>query len=78
MQSPGEWLEASGLLGIIALISFLITPLFSDKLNRQFMLGARNQAFLTEYLAGMATAKTKGDQLCNFLESSCYVAHALN
>ncbi|MBP6700778.1 MAG: peptidase domain-containing ABC transporter [Halioglobus sp.] len=51
-------LIAVGLLGVIALISFLITPLFRDKLNRQFMLGARNQAFLTEYLAGMATVKS--------------------
>jgi subfamily B ATP-binding cassette protein HlyB/CyaB len=51
-------LIAVGLLGLIALISFLITPLFRDKLNRQFMLGARNQAFLTEYLAGMATVKS--------------------
>ena len=51
-------LIAVGLLGVIALISFLVTPLFRDKLNRQFMLGARNQAFLTEYLAGMATVKS--------------------
>jgi subfamily B ATP-binding cassette protein HlyB/CyaB len=51
-------LIAVGLLGLIALISFLVTPLFRDKLNRQFMLGARNQAFLTEYLAGMATVKS--------------------
>ena len=51
-------LIAVGLLGLIALISFLITPVFRDKLNRQFMLGARNQAFLTEYLAGMATVKS--------------------
>ena len=51
-------LIAVGLLSVIALISFLITPLFRDKLNRQFMLGARNQAFLTEYLAGMATVKS--------------------
>ena len=51
-------LIAVGLLGVIALVSFLITPLFRDKLNRQFMLGARNQAFLTEYLAGMATVKS--------------------
>jgi subfamily B ATP-binding cassette protein HlyB/CyaB len=42
MQTPGEWLEASGLLGLIALISFLVTPLFRDKFIRQLMLGARN------------------------------------
>jgi len=45
-------------LAAIALISFLVAPLFRDKLNQQFMLGARNQAFLTEYVAGMATVKS--------------------
>jgi ATP-binding cassette, subfamily B, bacterial HlyB/CyaB len=51
-------LIAVGLLGLIALISFFIAPVFRDKLNRQFMLGARNQAFLTEYVSGMATVKS--------------------
>ena len=51
-------LIAVGLLGVIALMSFLVAPVFRDKLNRQFMLGARNQAFLTEYIAGMATVKS--------------------
>ncbi|MCK6406954.1 MAG: peptidase domain-containing ABC transporter [Rhodocyclaceae bacterium] len=51
-------LIAVGLLGAIALISFLVAPLFREKLNQQFMLGARNQAFLTEYVSGMATVKS--------------------
>lgn len=51
-------LIAVGLLGAIGLISFLVAPLFREKLNRQFMLGARNQAFLTEYVSGMATVKS--------------------
>ncbi len=51
-------LIAVGLLSTIALISLLVAPLFRDKLNQQFMLGARNQAFLTEYVAGMATVKS--------------------
>jgi len=46
------------LLGLIAVISLLVAPLFRERLNRQFLLGARNQAFLTEYLAGMATVKS--------------------
>ncbi len=46
------------LLGIIALMSFFIAPLFREKLNTQFMLGARNQSFLTEYVSGMATLKS--------------------
>ena len=31
--------------------------MFRARLNQQFLLGARNQAFLTEYVAGMETVK---------------------
>ena len=51
-------LIAVGLLGTIAFISFLVAPVFRDKLNQQFMLGARNQSFLTEYVSGIATVKS--------------------
>ena len=51
-------LIAVGLLGAISLISFLVAPVFRDRLNQQFMLGARNQSFLTEYVSGMATVKS--------------------
>ena len=51
-------LIAVGLLALIAVMSVVISPVFRTKLNTQFMLGARNQAFLTEYLAGMATVKS--------------------
>jgi subfamily B ATP-binding cassette protein HlyB/CyaB len=51
-------LIAVGLLGCICVMSVLVVPIFRDKLNRQFMLGARNQSFLTEYIAGMATVKS--------------------
>jgi len=51
-------LIAMGMLSLIALISFLVTPVFREKLNRQFMLGARNQAFVTEYVSGMSTVKS--------------------
>ena len=51
-------LIAVGLLSIIALMSLLVAPIFRDKLNHQFMLGARNQSFLTEYVSGMATVKS--------------------
>ncbi len=33
-----------------------MAPIFRERLDKQFLLGTRNQAFLTEYLAGMATA----------------------
>ncbi len=72
-------LIAVGLLGTIALMSFLVAPLFRERLNRQFMLGARNQAFLTEYISGMATVKSLqmepdidqkyGDLLAQYLAS---------
>lgn len=51
-------LIALGVLSLIAFISFLVTPVFREKLNHQFMLGARNQAFVTEYVSGMSTVKS--------------------
>jgi ATP-binding cassette, subfamily B, bacterial HlyB/CyaB len=51
-------LIAVGLLGTISVISFLVAPVFRERLNQQFMLGARNQSFLTEYVSGMATVKS--------------------
>jgi len=72
-------LIAVGLLGLIALMSLLVAPVFREKLNLQFMLGARNQAFLTEYIAGMGTVKALqmepdidrkyGDLLAQYLAS---------
>lgn len=47
-----------GLLGAVALLSALAAPLIREQLNRQFMVGARNQAFLTEYVAGIETVKS--------------------
>ncbi len=43
---------------LIALIGFIITPIIRAKLNHQFMLGARNQAFTTEYVGGLETVKS--------------------
>ncbi|MBI4989778.1 MAG: peptidase domain-containing ABC transporter [Rhodocyclales bacterium] len=51
-------LIAVALLGAIGLISLAVAPVFRDKLNRQFLLGARNQSFLTEYVSGIATVKS--------------------
>jgi subfamily B ATP-binding cassette protein HlyB/CyaB len=47
-----------GILSVIALLSFLVAPILQSRLNQQFMLGARNQAFLTEYIAGLETVKS--------------------
>ena len=50
-------LIAVGVMALIAVLSTLVAPVFRGKLNTQFLLGARNQAFLTEYVSGMATVK---------------------
>jgi ATP-binding cassette, subfamily B, bacterial HlyB/CyaB len=49
---------AVGILSLIAIASFVMAPIFQKQLNEQFMLGARNQAFLTEHIAGFETVKT--------------------
>jgi subfamily B ATP-binding cassette protein HlyB/CyaB len=51
-------LIALGVLLLVAGLSVAVTPLLRARLNRQFLLGARNQAFLTEYVAGMETVKS--------------------
>src|SRR6202008_2036706 len=51
-------LIALGLLGLVPLISVLFVPGLRAPLNRHFLLGARNQAFLTEYVAGIETVKS--------------------
>lgn len=43
---------------LITALSLAITPLLRKRLNEQFLQGARNQAFLTEYVAGMETVKS--------------------
>ncbi len=45
------------ILGLIGAMSALVTPKMRERINRQFLLGARNQAFVTEYVAGMETVK---------------------
>lgn len=51
-------LIALGILALIVMASLVMVPVFRERLDRQFLLGARNQAFLTEYLAGMPTVKS--------------------
>jgi subfamily B ATP-binding cassette protein HlyB/CyaB len=51
-------LIAVGILALIAIISAVVTPVLRDKINHQFMLGAKNQAFLTEHISSMATVKS--------------------
>jgi subfamily B ATP-binding cassette protein HlyB/CyaB len=73
-------LIALGLLLLLALLSFAVSPLFRHKLNRQFLLGARNQAFVTEHINGMETVKSlqlesqlqkrQGSYLADYLAAS--------
>ncbi|PKO24722.1 MAG: ABC transporter [Betaproteobacteria bacterium HGW-Betaproteobacteria-8] len=51
-------LIALATLTLITILSIAITPLLRQRLNQQFLLGARNQAFLTEYVSGMETVKS--------------------
>jgi len=67
------------ILLLIVGLSVAVTPLLRQRLNRQFLLGARNQAFLTEFVSGMETVKSLqmepqlrrrfGDYLAAYLEA---------
>ncbi|MDO8413654.1 MAG: peptidase domain-containing ABC transporter [Gallionellaceae bacterium] len=72
-------LVALVILLLITLLSLLITPVLRKRLNHQFLLGARNQAFVTEYISGMETVKSLqmeprvvsryGEYLASYLEA---------
>ena len=51
-------LIALGIVLLLAITSISVTPVLRERLNRQFLLGARNQAFVTEYVAGVETVKS--------------------
>lgn len=53
------WLSCITLVVLVAVagVSAAAAPLFQSRLNEQFLRGARNQAFVTEYIAGMETVK---------------------
>ena len=46
------------MIGAIMILSLIMAPVFRNRLNEQFLLGARNQAFTTEYVAGLETVKS--------------------
>lgn len=76
------------LLGLITALSLLVTPAFRERLNHQFLLGAHNQAFLTEYVAGMETVKSLqmeprlenryGDYLADYLRAGVQTRQLAN
>ncbi len=63
----------------IVVMSLGVAPLLRARINNQFLLGARNQAFLTEYVSGMETVKSLqmepqlnaryGDYLAGYLKA---------
>jgi subfamily B ATP-binding cassette protein HlyB/CyaB len=76
------------LIGLIVLMSLFVAPIFRRRLNEQFLLGARNQAFTTEYVAGLETVKSLqmepqlktryGDYLAEYLRSGFGVRQIAN
>ena len=47
-----------GMIALIVALSLVVAPIFRARLNEQFLLGARNQAFATEYISGLETVKS--------------------
>ena len=66
------------IMGLIAIMSFIVAPLFRTHLNQQFLLGARNQAFTTEYIAGVETVKSLQMEPQLNARYSDYLAEYLN
>ena len=46
------------IIAAIVTLSLVMAPVFRRRLNEQFLLAARNQAFATEYIAGLETVKS--------------------
>jgi subfamily B ATP-binding cassette protein HlyB/CyaB len=46
-----------GIIAAMVLLSLAVAPVLRTRLNHQFLLGARNQAFVTEHVAGLETVK---------------------
>lgn len=81
-------LVSLALIGVIVILSLIVAPIFRDRLNEQFLLGARNQAFTTEYIAGLETVKSLqmepklqdryGEYLAEYLRSGFTVRQVAN
>jgi subfamily B ATP-binding cassette protein HlyB/CyaB len=76
------------MIATIVLMSLLVAPVFRTRMNEQFLLSARNQAFTTEYIAGLETVKSLqmepqlharyGDYLAEYLRSGFEVRQIAN
>ncbi len=76
------------ILGLIVGLSLALAPVFRARLDRQFLLGARNQAFVTEHVAGIETVKSLqmepkladeyGEYLATYLRAGFRTKHIAN
>lgn len=81
-------LLALGIIAVVVILSIIVAPVFRSRLNEQFLLGARNQAFATEYIAGLETVKSLqmepqvkaryNDYLAEYLRSGFAVRQVAN
>jgi len=56
--SPTLTWIALGMLVVLIAASVAVTPVLRRRIDRQFLAGARQQSFVTEYLAGIETVKS--------------------
>ena len=68
---------ALAILLLIAAGSAVVAPIFQRRLNEQFLLGARNQAFVTEHIAGFETVKSLQMEPQLRQRYGAYLAHYL-
>jgi len=81
-------LIACGAIVVLAALSLAVTPVLRRRINRQFLAGARNQAFMTEYVSAMETVKSLqmepqlaarfGRNLAEYLKASFATRHLSN
>ena len=81
-------LIALGAIALLAGLSAAVTPALRRRINRQFLAGARNQAFVTEYVSAMDTVKALqlepqlssrfGENLAEYLKASFATRHLAN
>ncbi len=79
---------ALGAIALLAALSIAVTPVLRRRINRQFLAGARNQAFVTEYVSAMETVKALqlepqlgarfGQNLTDYLRASFATRHLGN
>jgi subfamily B ATP-binding cassette protein HlyB/CyaB len=77
-----------GVLAVMVLLSLGMAPVIRRRIDRQFLAGARNQAFVTEHVAGIDTVKSLqmepqlarrfGSQLSDYLTAGFATGRAHN